>query len=163
MQIRKTSIDDLNKVMEIYDNARLFMRKNGNPNQWIKGYPGEELIKYDINSGYSYVNVDNDQIIGVFTFMQTSEPTYLTIYEGSWLNDESYGVVHRIASVASRKGVATYCLNWCLDICKNLKIDTHRDNLVMQSLLMKLDFTYCGIIYLEDGSERMAYQKKMGR
>lgn len=32
MEIRRTVIDDLDKVMEIYDDARRFMRDNGNAN-----------------------------------------------------------------------------------------------------------------------------------
>jgi hypothetical protein len=29
----------------------------------------------------------------------------------------------------------------------------------MQKLLSKLGYTYCGLIYLEDGAERIAFQK----
>ena len=32
----------------------------------------------------------------------------------------------------------------------------------MQHLLDKNGFTYCGIIYLDDGTERLAYQKQLG-
>lgn len=145
--------------MGIYDNARLFMKQNGNPNQWVNGYPGLDLIKNDIFNGISYICIDGGQIVGVFTFIQDIDPTYLQIYNGEWLNDEPYGVVHRIASSHCIKGVASYCLNWCLDKCKNLRIDTHRDNVIMQNLLSKNNFVQCGIIYLKDGSERLAYQK----
>ena len=159
MEIRHTTLEEIDAVMDIYDKARLFMRKNGNLNQWVNGYPGLELIRNDIINRNSYVCLDRGRIVGVFTFIQGIEPSYLQIYNGSWLNDEPYGVVHRIASTNSVKGVATFCLNWCLDKCKNIRIDTHRDNVVMQNLLSKNNFTPCGIIYLEDGSERLAYQK----
>lgn len=159
MEIRCTILEEIDIVMGIYDNARLFMRKNGNLNQWVNGYPGPELIRNDIIHRNSYVCLNNGRIVGVFTFIQGVEPSYLHIYNGSWLNDEPYGVVHRIASANSMKGVATYCLNWCLNECKNIRIDTHRDNMVMQNLLLKNNFVKCGIIYLEDGSERLAYQR----
>lgn len=159
MEIRLTILEEIDSVMSIYDKARLFMRKNGNAKQWLNGYPGLELIKNDILNGNSYVCLDSNQIIGVFTFIQDIEPTYLQIYNGLWLNDEPYGVVHRLASANSVKGVAAYCLNWCLDKCKNVRIDTHRDNVIMQNLLAKNNFVKCGVIYLEDGSERLAYQK----
>jgi hypothetical protein len=161
MEIRHTTLEDLETVMCIYDNARLFMRKNGNPHQWVNGYPGIDLIRNDILNGNHYVCTDKGRIVGVFTFMQEIEPTYVQIYNGTWMNDEPYGVVHRIASSNTIKGVASYCLDWCLNKCKNLRIDTHRDNVVMQSLLSKNNFIHCGIIYLEDGSERLAYQKIM--
>ena len=40
-------------------------------------------------------------------------------------------------------------------------IDTHRDNKIMQHNILKHGFTYCGIIYLLSGDERLAYQKFM--
>lgn len=41
----------------------------------------------------------------------------------------------------------------------NIRIDTHHDNRVMQHLLTKHGFTYCGLIYLKSGAERLAYQR----
>lgn len=159
MEIRKTTCDDLETVIEIYAQARKFMRENGNPNQWINGYPTRDMIEEDIREGCSYVCLDEHQIVGVFRYTIGTDPTYLKIYEGSWLNEELYGVVHRIAVSSHKKGVASYCLNWCLNKCRNLRIDTHRDNHVMQNMLKKNGFSYCGIIYLEDGDERLAFQK----
>ena len=37
--------------------------------------------------------------------------------------------------------------------------DTHADNAVMQRLLEGAGFVRCGIIYTDDGSPRIAYQK----
>lgn len=159
MEIRKTVIDDLDIVMEIYDNARRYMRDNGNPNQWGNGYPSVELIKKDILEEKSYVAVDDNQIVGVFYFNIGPDPTYLSIYEGNWIQDGEYGAVHRIASASHKRGVASYCLNWAIDKCGSIRIDTHKDNVIMQNLLSKNGFTKCGIIYLEDGAERIAYQK----
>ncbi len=159
MKIRQTVIEDLNQVMQIYADARNFMRENGNPNQWINGYPTAAMIMEDIQDKSSYVCIDNKDIVGVFRFTLGADPTYLHIFEGSWLNDAPYGVVHRIASASHKKGVASYCLNWCFELCKNIRIDTHRDNYIMQNLLNKNGYQKCGIIYLADGAERLAYQK----
>ena len=82
--------------------------------------------------------MDDNQIAGVFYFNIGPDPTYHNIYEGAWINDEPYGVVHRIASGNRKKGVASFCLNWCLDKWPNIRIDTHRDNIVMQSFLNKM-------------------------
>ncbi|MDF2942343.1 MAG: hypothetical protein K0S01_1201 [Herbinix sp.] len=159
MEIRNTVLADMDNVMEIYEKARQYMRDNGNPNQWINGYPSVELIEGDINDNSSYVCIDDKQIVGVFRFTLGTDPTYINIYEGKWINEEPYGVVHRIASSSHKKGVASYCLNWCLEKCENIKIDTHRDNSIMQRLLEKNGFEKCGIIFLEDGAERLAFQK----
>jgi len=161
MYIRKTETTDLDDVMRIYEDARKFMKENGNPHQWKDNYPDKELIIKDIEEGKSYVCIDDGDIAGVFFFSIGPDPTYLNIYQGNWLNDEPYGVIHRIASSNRKKGVATFCLNWCFDKWPNIRIDTHRDNIIMQNFLIKNGFTQCGIIYLEDGDERLAYQKKI--
>ena len=160
MRIRPSTHSDLPQLLQIYETARRFMQQTGNAGQWVDGYPKEELLISDIKQGHSYVCLnENNEIAGTFYYIVGEEPTYLNIYEGSWLNNDSYGVIHRIASSGKQKGIAETCINWCLEKCRNLRIDTHRDNKVMQNILQKLGFTYCGIIYLENGDERLAYQK----
>ena len=157
MEIRKTVESDLPRLMEIYDKARKFMRANGNMTQWINNYPSEELILADIAAEHSYVCVDEGEVVGTFAFIVGIDPTYLVIEQGNWLDDEPYGVIHRIASV--KKGVGQFCINWAYEQTHSLRIDTHRDNIPMQRLVTKLGFVYCGIIHIADGSERLAYQK----
>ena len=159
MEIRKTRIDELDAVMEIYAYARQFMAEHGNPNQWKKTNPPRERVAQDILEGKSHVCVDGDEILGVFYFAKEVDPTYVVIYEGTWKNDEEYAVVHRIASAGKAKGVGSFCMNWAYEQFQNVKIDTHRDNVVMQNMLKKNGFTYCGIIHLENGEERLAFQK----
>lgn len=164
MKIRKSTLDDFDKIMNIYGYARDFMTKNGNPNQWAKNnWPPSDLIRDDIEKSNSYVCLnDNDEVIGTFYYVYgyDIEPTYKNIYDGHWLNDEPYGVVHRIAADGSEKGIGTFCINWAVDECKHLRIDTHVDNVVMKNLLTKLGFTYCGIIHIGDSSnKRLAYEK----
>ncbi len=160
MQVRKTKPDELDQVMAIYAHARQFMADHGNPSQWGSVKPAREQIAADIEHGNSYVCVENGEIAAVFFYSEGIDPTYVKIYEGQWLNDKPYGVVHRIASAGTVKGAGSFCLNWAFSQCGNLKIDTHRDNIVMQNTLKKNGFVYCGIIYLEDGDERLAYQKE---
>jgi RimJ/RimL family protein N-acetyltransferase len=50
-------------------------------------------------------------------------------------------------------------LEFCFSKTDNIRIDTHDDNKTMQHILLKNGFTYCGIIYLKNGDERLAYQK----
>ena len=159
MEIRKTKIEELDQVMAIYAYARQFMAKTGNPNQWGNVKPRREWIVADIEKGNSYVCVEGNEIVATFFYNNEPDPTYAKIYGGAWLNDKAYGVVHRIASSGTVKGAGAFCLSWAFKQCGNLKIDTHRDNVVMQNVLKKNGFAYCGIIYLEDGSERIAFQK----
>lgn len=159
MEIRKTEIDELDEIMAIYAHARQFMAKHGNPNQWGKVKPPKEQIVRDIEAGNSYVCVEQGEIVATFFYRKDVDPTYIKIYDGAWVNDAPYGVVHRIASAGTVKGAGSFCLNWAFAQCGNLKIDTHHDNVVMQNTLKKNGFVYCGIIHLEDGAERLAFQK----
>ncbi len=159
MEIRKTTLDDLQQVMAVYARARGFMADHGNPNQWGNTEPPEAVVRQDILNGKSYVCMENDRIAAVFYYAEEADPTYAVIYDGSWLSDRPYGVVHRIASAGTVKGAGAFCLNWAYEQCQNLRIDTHRDNLVMQNLLKKLGFRYCGIIHIRSGAKRLAYQK----
>lgn len=153
-------MEDLETVMGLYEKARAFMRETGNPSQWGQGHPPQDLIVQDIERGVSYLCEAAGKIVAVFYFAMETEPSYQQIFQGEWLNDEPYGVVHRIAAPLGVKGAAGYCLEWCFrESGGNIRIDTHRDNLPMQRLLQKGGYTSCGIIYLEDGTERMAYQK----
>ena len=163
MKIRKTMEADFDRVMEIYAHARDFMAKTGNPNQWgPTNWPPETLIHNDIAAGHSYVCVNDDgTAIGTFFFTQGKdiEPTYRDISDGAWVGGSEYGVVHRIASDGSEKGVGQFCLGWALRHCGHLRIDTHPDNRVMQNLLEKLGFVRCGIIHVEeDDHPRYAYE-----
>lgn len=159
MQIRKTEARDLDAILAIYDQARVFMVSSGNLNQWVAGYPGKEHIVQDIEKGHSYVCYDDEDILGVFYFAVETEPNYQRIDGGAWLNGAPYGVVHRIAVADHQRGVASFCLDWCFQQHGNIRIDTHRDNQPMQALVKKQGYTYCGVIYLPDGAERLAYQK----
>ena len=88
------------------------------------------------------------------------DPTYATIYNGKWIDaNRPYLVIHRIASRTESHGVMSEMLNFCFTMTENIRIDTHRDNHIMRHLLKKHGFEYCGIIYLANGDERLAYQK----
>ena len=164
MKIRKSTEQDLGRIMDIYRYARQFMADHGNPNQWGPTcWPPETLIRKDIADGNSYVCTnDTGSVVGTFFFTCGAdiEPTYRKITEGRWLDDSPYGVVHRIASDGSQRGVGMFCINWAYDQCGHLRIDTHNDNIVMQNLVRKLGFVHCGTIHvLEDDAPRLAYEK----
>lgn len=159
MQIRKTTPADLLAISEIYENAKRFMRESGNPNQWNSGRPNIDSAREDMENGVGYVLEENGEVLAVFMFSVGEDVTYKNIYSGEWLNLEPYAVIHRIAVKEQGRGLIDFCISYCFEICKNLKIDTHRDNIPMQKALLKRSFEYCGIIYLENGEERLAFQK----
>ena len=156
--IQKASPSQLSQIMTVYDAARSFMAQTGNPDQWGTAYPSEEMIRQDIQNGKCYVNLKDGMISAVFYFAVEADPTYGVI-DGAWLNDAPYGVIHRIAVAENGKGAAGECFRFAMERCENLRIDTHEDNLPMQRCLLKHGFVRCGIIYLEDGDPRIAYQR----
>lgn len=159
MDIRKATENDIDAALALYENARAFMRKAGNASQWQGGYPSKELIKKDIDDGNMYVCVHENVPAAVFFFTIGNDPTYARIYGGKWLTNGEYGVLHRIAVGIRGAGIAGACFDFCLSRCKALRLDTHKDNIPMQKALKKHGFTYCGVIYLENKDERIAFEK----
>ena len=159
MLIRKTTAADVDAAAALYDSARVFMRASGNPNQWNGTYPNADNILADIARGGSYVCEDGDEIVAVFYFCIGNDPTYDKIYDGEWKCDGEYAVIHRIAVKHHGRGIADFIYARCFDMHPNLRIDTHRDNAPMRRSLSKNGFEYCGIIYLANGDERIAFQK----
>lgn len=160
MLIRKATTADVPAADEIYGKAKAFMRANGNPDQWNGEYPNGDDVLSGVADGTSFVCEDNGEVVATFYFKtDADEPTYHRIDNGSWKSDEPYGVIHRIAVKHHGRGIIDFCFNECFKLQQNLRIDTHRDNAPMQRCLLRNGFEYCGIIYLESGDERLAYQK----
>ncbi len=159
--IRKARIEELDRICDIYDTARVFMAENGNPDQWGKEkYPARELLEEDISKGQLYVFEDEDGIGGAFVYYTGTEEEYETcVINGAWKEtDAPYGVLHRIAVAAGGKGIGSICMNWCYDQCHNMRGDTHVLNKPMQRLFQKNGFTRCTELQLSCG-HRIGYEK----
>lgn len=160
--IRKADAADLHDIMRVVQAAKAVMRTSGNMNQWIDGYPSEAVILHDIEAGGGFVVMDDGRTVGYFAFLPSPEPTYSGIEGGQWLDDVlPYHVVHRIASYPDAHHIFHDIMEYCSSADSNIRIDTHRDNTIMQHVVRKYGFSYCGIIHLANGDERLAYQKIM--
>ena len=159
-EIRLATMADVPVILRLIEEARGIMRSCGNVNQWIDVYPSRETVENDINNGHCYLCVErgSGEIVASFAFIPGPEPTYKEIYEGQWLDDKPYHVVHRLASTAASHGVFNDVMDYCMGVAGNLRIDTHRDNVIMRHVIEGYGFSYCGIIYLLNGDERLAYQ-----
>lgn len=158
-EVVKAKKEDLPILLQIYEAARKFMRRSGNMTQWQGGFPPAELLLSDIEIGQLYVIKEEDKIIGVFALIFGSDPTYSYIEDGAWLSTEAYATLHRVASDGMQKGILEAAVNFAWKKIRHLRIDTHRDNLPMQRAIQKNGFKRCGIIYLLDGSPRIAFEK----
>ncbi len=154
--VRNAVLEDMPKILSIYAYARQFMEDTGNPNQWGKTNPPESQLLEDIAQGQLYV-IESDGIHGVFFLGFDADPTYATIYDGSWLSDEPYGTIHRIAGDGAG-GIVGTAVAFAKEKTSHLRIDTHEDNKVMQHVVEKHGFIRRGIIHLSNGSPRIAYE-----
>ena len=167
MKIQLTTLKEVPRILEIIEDARTYLASQ-NIDQWQNGYPNAAQIENDILNGESFVVInDENQVIATSMFSTNKEPTY-KIIEGNWIINEDmiYGVIHRMAIKKEfRKfGLATmlfdeFHMQLVEKNIKSLKIDTHEDNIGMQSLIKKLGYTYCGIIYTNYGDKRLAFEK----
>ncbi len=164
MKIVKATHADIERVMEIYGAAVSYMRSHGNPTQWVDGYPYREVVAADITLERLYLLLDDSQnddshnIIAQFCYFVGDDPNYSYI-DGEWLNCDSYGVVHRLASSGTVGGVAGICLDWCFAQHPNIRIDTHVDNQTMQRAICENGYTKCGEIIVANGTRRIAFQR----
>ena len=166
MNFRKATHPDIPSILVIIQQAQHYLKQHS-IDQWQNGYPNHDSITNDIQNGCSYVMEENGTIIGTMAFILEEEPTYAHIYEGSWkTNGLRYATLHRVAVLEERKGsgIAGKMLQEAELLCRScsigsIRMDTHRENLSMQRMMQKNNFAYCGIIYLEDDAERLAYEK----
>ena len=167
MKLRLSTDTDVPTLMEIIKDAQNYLASL-KIDQWQDGYPDENQIELDIKNGDSYIVLNDDnETIGTTVFTTKPESTYQKI-DGNWITseDNEYGVIHRLAvgNKYRKLGLAKFVFNECeqrlIDInITSMRIDTHRDNKGMQYMLKKRDYVYCGVITLDSGDERLAFEK----
>lgn len=165
MIFRQAKETDISNIMNIIMQAQDYLKEQG-IDQWQNNYPNIETIKNDIAHKYSYILEQDNRIVATVAVSFDGETTYDTIWDGEWISNDKYAVIHRIAVDDNYKGlgIATQIMNKVEELCldnkvHSIRIDTHKQNLTMQKLLLKNDFKYCGIIYLQDSNKRIAFEK----
>ena len=165
MEFRQANISDLDQIVEIIELSKKYLKET-KVDQWQDGYPAKEDLRRDIESGSSYVLTNKDEIVATTVISLDGESTYNSIFNGEWITNEEYIVMHRVAVHEKYKGKGIFkeLIKEAESLALNkgifsIKIDTHRDNISMQRAVVKNDFKRCGIIYLGDGSERIAFEK----
>ena len=158
LTVRKATAVDFPRILEIYAYARKFMAEIGNPTQWGTAYPDGELLREDMEAGKLYVVTHGGRVHGVFMFAIGLDPTYALIEDGAWHSDGAYGTIHRIAGDGTG-GIFHACLDYCGKQCRYLRIDTHENNRIMQHVVTKAGFKRCGIIYTDNGTPRIAFDR----
>ena len=156
--IRKATYEDIPSLMEVFRKAKGIMRASGNLSQWNDTYPSEEIVRMDIEDGHCIVLCKEGHLIATMAFIPGPDPTYTHI-DGSWMDDSPYYVIHRIAAFEPGNRAAETLFDWAFNQTGCIRIDTHKDNVIMHHILKRYGFSHCGTIYLANGDPREAYQK----
>ena len=161
MEIRMAYPNEINRIMEIIQDGKDSLATAG-VDQWQDGYPDQEIIFEDILESRGYVAVENQEVVAYAALYKGNEAAYNDIYDGKWEHDNYlYISFHRVAVAkeAAGRGVAQTFLQGLIEGEKgpDFRCDTHPDNKVMQHLLEKLGFHYCGKVPID--GVRLAYQK----
>ncbi len=165
MKIRLSEYADQPQMMELFALASEGLFRAG-VDQWQNGYPAPELIRADITHGESYVMVSDERVVGTAVISFAGEPTYNQI-DGKWLSEgEEYVVIHRLTihPELRGRGLAGRLMAFAEELCRqrgvrSMRIDTHADNLPMQHAVTGFGFRYCGVILLDNGDPRLAYER----
>lgn len=166
MHIRRTRLNEIEKVLNIIQHGRFIQEQTSNKGQWPEDYPAYEHILADISKGESYVCVSDEleeeivpygSLLATLCIQERPDPTYNKI-DGQWLNEEVYTTIHRIASMQRVKGAARFAMEYVVDNYDNIRIDTHENNKAMLALINKFGFIYCGIVEVRDREFRLAFQ-----
>ena len=157
-EIRHAEMSDLPAVRQMIDHSRSVMRHNGNHAQWV-GYPTDDDLKADLQQEVSYLILQEGRPAGTFALVPGMEPTYGVIDHGRWIDPlQPYATVHRLAAMPGTHGIADAAFSFAANHYPYLRADTHADNTIVRHLLENHRFVYSGIVYMDDGSPRCAYE-----
>ena len=165
--IVKATLKDLDRAMEIIEDARLLLKESGST-QWNEsGYPFKSTLEEDIKLGRLYLLKLKGEIalIGVISGLEEVYPKI----DGKWItNDYNYLTIHRLAVAKEYRGLGLakrfmgFVEDYAIDNNKSsIRIDTHAMNDIVNHIAKKLNYKYCGIVNyeFEVHGKRNAYEK----
>lgn len=162
MKLRKAQRHEVELCYQCIEDARAYHKSMGFV-QWHPEYPTRQTILDDIARDIGYVFVKKQKIVGYCCIIIGDEPAYHTI-EGAWKTNRPYAVVHRMAFNQKARGgglskqamdlIKAFCLSHHIHA---IRVDTQDENKVMQHILDREGFQYCGLIQF-DGGPKLAYE-----
>ncbi|WP_314023745.1 GNAT family N-acetyltransferase [Gemella sanguinis] len=168
--LRKAKSTEIEKVMSVIEDGVKFLKQQG-INQWQHGSPGRSDVENDIKQEASYVYELDGEIVAT-AMLNTYDADYEK-YPTIWTKCSNYLVIHRLAIKKEYRsqGVGHKFMNDIILFAKEnsveyIRIDTHKDNVIMRKYLSKNSFKELGKIKLSmknslDDKERIAYELKI--
>ena len=164
---KKATLDQIDEIMIAVEDSRELLKEQGN-GQWQDGYPNRDSFVEDIKNGRLFAIFDDNDpeiLVGVCAITY-SEEDYNHLYEGKWLTDLPYVVMHRVALKKEyrNKGYGKRLFEIFIDVAQkegfhSLRIDTHEFNSIMRHIIEKFGFVYCGKAILTPNKDRVVYEK----
>lgn len=168
--VRKALSGDLPEIIQVINDAKRLIKGTRSP-QWQDGQPSKEVLEEDLEIGRGYVLIVNGKVVGYTALMQTNDPHYDVIQDGSWENTtDKYATLHRVSIADGYRGkhLSDFLISNLFTIgyelgFRNFRIDTHAMNKGMQHISLKFGFKYRGIIYVgpKEDDRRLAYELNM--
>ena len=167
VKYRQATLSDIEQVMEAVEDSRELLRLQGN-GQWQNGYPDRNDYLKDIHNGRLFVvtDKDDDEIIVGVCALTYREDDYDRPFEGKWLTDYPYMIMHRVALKANYRGQGygkklfeAFIAQGEKEGFRSLRIDTHEGNDIMRHLIESFGFVCCGKAILTPDKERLVYEK----
>ena len=162
MLLRKAKMDEAKTSYQCIEDARAYHNSMGFV-QWHSGYPTLSTIEDDIKASIGYVFEEGNEIYGYCCIIIGDEPAYRVI-DGEWKTNRPYAVVHRMAFSQNARGKGlsknafTLIKKFCIEHgIESIRVDTQDENKVMQHILVREGFEYCGLITF-DGGTKLAYE-----
>ena len=164
--IELATIEDLDIIMKIYNDIKVEMRRENNP-QWGSNeddYPDLETVKNDILSNCTFKYVEDGIIKGIVSIVIDNEREYDEYIVNS--QKKAY-IIHRLAVPAEyrRNNIANKLIifseNFALQNgAEILKSDTEVSNVKMHNLFSKSGFIYKGNFSYDDYPGNYKYYEK---
>lgn len=165
---RKATKTDLSAIVEIINEAKTFLKNSGS-SQWQGEYPNVNTIETDLSNNVGYCLIVDGEVAGYAAVITGIEPTYQKIENGNWqYNHEPYTTIHRIAISNNFRGMhlASFFFSNLISLkynegISNFRIDTSKNNQIMQHLALSHNFIERGIIYVDEDpvdKSRLAYE-----
>lgn len=183
MKMRYATTADIEQILAITDSARRFQRQCGF-RQWEDGYPAYENIAADIAAQGAYIfenegtsakaaditiegsNIVERENIVAYAYLTEGDAEYDRL-SGIWHYPGPYGVIHRLAIAPGFRGqglaaqiLAMSEAHLAAQGIRAMRIDTGQDNIVMQRILSRADYTCRGLHHFTWGP-RLAYEKPL--
>lgn len=168
--MRKATLDDLDAVYEIIENARALLKKDGS-DQWQNGYPSKLSMQQDIEANSCYLLMYGKKIVGTGTLMLHGDTHYTYIVDGKWNHaGHPFATINRIAISSGYRGkhfariiMAVLISSAYRNGVRDIRISTHEKNKRVHNLVLDFGFVQRGKVYTgpTDKDLRVAYELNM--